>query len=91
VEKAANARHISVRTGCFCNPGVDELANDISPQEMIAYFESTSQGDYYDAIQFLGKLRGTVRISVGFVTNVNDIASVVEFARSYLNKTYKPG
>lgn len=86
IEKEANALNISLRTGCFCNPGVDELAHDIGTEELKAYFNSTAHGDYYDAMRFLGKLRGAVRVSIGFISNVNDIRRFVSFARSFLNK-----
>jgi len=86
IEREANSLNISLRTGCFCNPGIDELAHDINATELTDYFNSTDQGDYYDAINFLGKLRGSVRISVGFITNVNDVMKFVSFARSFLNR-----
>lgn len=86
IEQRANRWNISLRTGCFCNPGIDELAHNIGADELSRYFNSTNQGNYYDAIVFLGKLRGSVRISVGFITNVQDITRFVAFARSFLNK-----
>lgn len=86
IEREANALNISVRTGCFCNPGVDELAHCIGADELTAFFDSMPYGNYYDAIRFLGKLRGSVRASLGFITNVNDIQRFVSFARSFLNR-----
>lgn len=86
IEQRANRWNISLRTGCFCNPGIDELAHNIGADELSRYFNSTNQGNYYDAIVFLGKLRGSVRISVGFITNVQDITRFAAFARSFLNK-----
>ncbi len=86
IEQEANRWNISLRTGCFCNPGIDELAHNIGADELRRYFNSTDQGDYYDAIAFLGKLRGSVRISVGFITNVQDITRFIAFARSFLNR-----
>lgn len=86
IEQQANRMNISLRTGCFCNPGIDELAHGITATELKNYFNSRAQGDYYDAIAFLGKLRGSVRISVGFITNLNDVKRFVSFARSFLNR-----
>src|SRR5690606_27931537 len=34
VEKSANARNISLRTGCFCNPGAGEVANNLTAEDM---------------------------------------------------------
>lgn len=86
IEQEANRWNISLRTGCFCNPGIDELAHDLSATELSNYFNSTDQGDYYDAIAFLGKLRGAVRISAGFITNVHDVMRFISFTRSFLNR-----
>lgn len=86
IEREANRLNISLRTGCFCNPGIDELAHGINASELTDYFNSTNTGDYYDAIAYLGKLRGSVRISVGFITNVNDVTKFISFARSFLDR-----
>jgi len=86
IEQEATRLNISLRTGCFCNPGIDELAHAISATELTRYFNSTTEGNYYDAINFLGKLRGSVRISVGFITNVNDVIKFMVFARSFLDR-----
>src|SRR4029079_15432108 len=38
VEAAACARRISLRTGCFCNPGASETARGITAQDMERVF-----------------------------------------------------
>ena len=38
IEAAASERRISIRSGCFCNPGAGELAMGISPEEMTSCF-----------------------------------------------------
>ncbi len=38
VEQRANEVRISLRTGCFCNPGASEMALDISSEELASCF-----------------------------------------------------
>lgn len=88
VEKLANDSNISLRTGCFCNPGIDEINTCLDKNELLKYFESRDNGNYYDMVEFLGKLRGAVRISIGIVSNVNDITRFIDFCQSFTDKEY---
>lgn len=85
IEQSASAAHISIRTGCFCNPGIDEVANCLTVQELSRYFKTHQNGDYHDMIEELGKLRGAVRISFGIASNFRDAYRFLEFARSFRN------
>jgi len=87
IEQLANAEVISLRTGCFCNPGIDELNNGLSAEQLKKYFTSRESGDYYDFINFSGKLRGAIRISVGIATIKADIEKFMGFARKFLDKS----
>jgi len=84
VEKAANALNISIRTGCFCNPGIDEINNCISNTELAKYYTAKEDATFLEMIHFLGKMRGAVRISVGFVTNQKDLDTLINFVRSFI-------
>lgn len=84
VEEAANSQNISIRTGCFCNPGIDEINNCLSTAELVSYFSSRTKGDYFDMIHELGKLRGAVRVSLGIVSTQKDIAAFINFAKQFL-------
>ena len=86
IEQMANKEMISFRTGCFCNPGIDELNHGLSEEQLKSYFLTRSQGDYYDFINFTGKLRGAVRISIGLATIRSDIEKFIGFAKRFLNK-----
>ena len=79
VEKEANERLISLRTGCFCNPGIDEINNCLSTQELAQYFAHRASGDFHDMIKYLGKMRGSVRVSLGMATTERDLDRFVEF------------
>ncbi len=87
VEQIANAAMISLRTGCFCNPGIDELNHSITTEELKNYFTTRGHGDYFDFINYTGKMRGAVRLSVGLPTTTIDIEKFLHFAKVLLNKT----
>ncbi len=88
IEQQANEANISLRTGCFCNPGAGEVALGISRVELDVCFtqpgheERLTVDDFRHCID--GKSSGAVRISVGMVTNFNDIQGFLAFARGLL-------
>jgi molybdenum cofactor sulfurtransferase len=82
IEQDANHRKISLRTGCFCNPGIDEINHCLSTDELAGYFSSREKGDYRDMMAALGKLRGAVRISLGIASNFSDVEAFIDFARA---------
>lgn len=88
IEEGANQKNISVRTGCFCNPGAGEIALGISRVELDVCFsgpgheERLTIDDFRDCIS--GKSSGAVRISIGTVSNFADIQAFLSFARSLL-------
>jgi molybdenum cofactor sulfurtransferase len=88
VEGEANKVNISLRTGCFCNPGAGEIAMGVSRVELDVCFtqpgheERLSTDDF--RLCFDGKSTGAVRISVGLVTNFNDVQAFLSFARGLL-------
>ncbi len=84
IEQDANREMISLRTGCFCNPGIDEINNCISSQELSAYFTSPFTGNYHEMIWKLGKMRGAIRVSLGLASNFKDVYRFVQFLKNYL-------
>lgn len=85
IERLAGEWNISLRTGCFCNPGIDESNHDLSGEKLRAYFSNDGEKDYFDLIQFLGKKRGAVRISVGYISNFNDAYRFIHFCEQFLD------
>src|SRR5688500_3252693 len=89
IEEKANEANISLRTGCFCNPGAGEVALGVSRVELDVCFtqpgheERLSQQDF--RMCFDGQSIGAVRISVGMVTNFNDVQGFLAFARGLLS------
>lgn len=87
IEETANKVNISLRTGCFCNPGIDETNHCLSERQLEQYFTSREDGDYFELINFIGEMRGAVRISVGIATTATDIQKFTGFAKTFLNKS----
>ncbi len=89
IEGRANDVNISLRTGCFCNPGAGEVALGVSRVELDVCFtkpgheERLSQDDF--RMCFDGKSIGAVRISIGMVTNFTDVQKFLSFAKSLLS------
>jgi molybdenum cofactor sulfurtransferase len=89
IEDQANEANISLRTGCFCNPGAGEVALGISRVELDVCFTSPGHEDRLSLDDFRlcidGKSSGAVRISVGMVTNFNDVQRFLAFAEELLS------
>jgi molybdenum cofactor sulfurtransferase len=86
IEQRAGTRRISIRSGCFCNPGAGELAMGISPGEMKSCFVRLSDRITYDDFRRCidGKSTGAVRASLGLASTFGDARAFVEFARTFL-------
>jgi selenocysteine lyase/cysteine desulfurase len=88
IESQANRANISLRTGCFCNPGAGEVALGISRVELDVCFtkpgheQQLSLDDFRLCID--GKSSGAVRISVGLVSNFQDVQAFLAFAGEFL-------
>ena len=84
IEQLAGEAMISLRTGCFCNPGVDEANHQLSEGELFAYFSCKRAG--LDALlDFPEQKRGAVRISPGIATTAADLQRFLAFAKCLLN------
>jgi molybdenum cofactor sulfurtransferase len=81
-----NSLNISIRSGCFCNPGIDEINYCITNAQMSAYFSDRTKGDYEDMAKFLGMIRGAIRVSVGMATNHADLNTFLQFVHSLKNR-----
>ena len=92
IENAANHHNISLRTGCFCNPGAGEIALGISKPELAACFSSPDHRErltYDDFRRCIdGKASGAVRVSIGLVSNFNDIEMFLSFAKTLLHPNH---
>ena len=91
VEAAAAHERISVRSGCFCNPGDGEIAHHISRAEIEACFKDPSA-----AVTLLqcqrriedetGKVPNTIRVSLGLASDFGDVYRFLAFAERYRDR-----
>ncbi len=87
VEQCANALNISLRTGCFCNPGGGELALGLSSGELQSCFALKPRMAYEDFRRCIDdKSTGAVRISVGLVSTFEDCYAFIQFIQQFLNR-----
>ena len=88
VEQRANAAGISLRTGCFCNPGGGEIALGITGAELSSCFHQPDHETHLTIDDFRlcidGKSTGAVRVSLGLASNVADVDALIAFASTFL-------
>jgi selenocysteine lyase/cysteine desulfurase len=98
VSRDAAAAGISLRTGCFCNPGAGEWAFGLSRkavggtfvrrQVMRSSFLRAGMTTVDDYLSVLGlPIGGAVRISLGLASTLGDVESFLDFAeRTYRDR-----
>jgi selenocysteine lyase/cysteine desulfurase len=92
VEAQANRRNISLRTGCFCNPGGGELALGLSAGELNTCFALKPRMEYNDFRRCIDdKNTGAVRVSFGLASNFRDAWTLIQFAREFVDRDSVPG
>ena len=92
VEELAAQARISLRTGCFCNPGAGEAAEDLTEGDMRAAIEQA--GRDINLQRFLqvmqsrgGKTAGAIRVSTGLASNFADVERFMRFAEGFRDQT----
>lgn len=90
VEAEANALNISLRTGCFCNPGAGEQAHGLTRADLADCFGKEVRMTFEEFITVMhGRVKdavGAVRVSVGVATNFADVFRFVEFAKTFIDR-----
>lgn len=90
VERAANVHKISLRTGCFCNPGSGEVAFGLRPAKLSASFGNGKTTRYDDYLALLGlQSAGAIRISLGIASNLDDVHAFLDMAQEFCNSTLR--
>lgn len=86
VEARANEVRISLRTGCFCNPGGGEVALGLTASDINTCFTGHNRMTFDDFRMCLNdRSTGAVRVSVGLVSTFEDAYKLLCFARGLLN------
>lgn len=85
VVEAAAASGISLRGGCFCNPGATESAFGYDPGDLRRCLESTMDGFTLERFSdcMNGAPVGAVRASLGLASNEEDVDRLVELLRQF--------
>ncbi|MEO8197345.1 MAG: aminotransferase class V-fold PLP-dependent enzyme [Thermoanaerobaculia bacterium] len=86
IERRASEYQISLRTGCFCNPGAGELALGLSKGELFHCMREVGDNvahiTYDDFRRCIDdKSTGAVRVSFGWASTFADAEAFLAFAR----------
>ena len=91
VEELAATERISLRTGCFCNPGAGETAEGLTEDDMragVAAGTDITLPRFLQVIQHRGgKSAGAIRVSFGLASNFGDAYRFFRFAVSLRDQT----
>jgi selenocysteine lyase/cysteine desulfurase len=91
VEELAGKERISLRTGCFCNPGASEAAEGLTEDDVAAAMRDNPDMTMPRFLQFIthrdGKSAGAIRASLGLASNFADVDRFVQFAAGLRDQT----
>ena len=90
VDRVARECRISLRTGCFCNPGAGEVAFTISRETLVGgeFGQGMTLDDYVRAIGLPSG--GAVRASLGLASNAADLERFATFASRFVDLAAVP-
>ena len=87
IETTAGEFNISLRTGCFCNPGAGEIAFGLTKKDMTECFDHEERASFEQCIlNVKGKTAGAVRISLGLMTNFSDVYRFLQFVKTFIDR-----
>ena len=91
VEELANEANISIRTGCFCNPGAAEAAHQLFREDLCQWFGRRQSVSYLD---FRGEIRrrhdqfpSAIRVSFGVASNFLDAYRLLAFLQEFVDRS----
>ena len=91
VEELAGAENISLRTGCFCNPGAGEMAEGLTEEDMRAGFTMGAEINLLSFLRLMQerghKSAGAIRASIGLATNFADVWRFLRFTAGFRDQT----
>ena len=91
VEELAGAEKISLRTGCFCNPGAGETAEGLTEADMQAGFTMGAEINLLSFVRMMQerghKSAGAIRASIGIATNFADVWKFLRFVSGFRDQT----
>ncbi len=91
VEELANSVDISLRTGCFCNPGAGEVAHGLTGAEMRPWFGRGQPVSFLELrsemLATMDLLVSAVRVSVGLASNFADVFRLMCFLQGFVDRS----
>jgi selenocysteine lyase/cysteine desulfurase len=91
VEELAAAERISIRTGCFCNPGAGETAEGLTEDDIQAAMHTGVDMTLPAFMQFIthrsGKSAGSIRVSLGIASTFGDVDRFLAFVEGLRDQT----
>jgi selenocysteine lyase/cysteine desulfurase len=91
VEELAGQQRISLRTGCFCNPGAGEAAEGLTEEDVAAAVEQNPDMTLPRFLQAIthrgGKSAGAIRVSLGLASTFGDVQRFAQFAAGLRDQT----
>ena len=92
IEELAGEANISVRTGCFCNPGAGETAHALTEDFLMQWFRRPTDIGFQELTAEVrdqtGKEVSSIRLSVGLVTNFDDVWHLMRFLETLRDRTF---
>jgi selenocysteine lyase/cysteine desulfurase len=89
IEVLAADSLISLRTGCFCNPGAGEATFKLPKEVMVNSFSRADGMHFAELVNMIQGEQGidisAVRISVGLASNFEDVYKFMRFAHGFLD------
>jgi molybdenum cofactor sulfurtransferase len=87
MQEQANLCGISVRSGCFCNPGVREVALGFVREDLANSFRNKERMTFEQFLQVIdNQKQGAVRVSIGLATNFADVYQFLRFVRTLIDR-----
>jgi selenocysteine lyase/cysteine desulfurase len=91
VEELASLQRISLRTGCFCNPGAGEAAEALTDQDVEAVLATGADITLNRFLEVLqrrgGRSIGAIRASLGLASNFDDVYRFAAFIERFRDQT----
>jgi len=87
VEELAGLEGISLRTGCFCNPGTGEVAEGLTEEDMRAAMALSPDINLFAFMRLMRtrghKSAGAIRASIGLASNFADVWRFIRFVSKF--------
>jgi selenocysteine lyase/cysteine desulfurase len=91
IEELGGEERISLRTGCFCNPGASEMAEGLTEEDIQAAIGEGPGMNLRSFVQLMQKRgqkgAGAIRVSFGLASNFADAWRFVQFAARFRDQT----